>query len=180
MQEEMLDARDGRKRKAKRTPKPPENQGETTRKTRQGEPHQPRTEKKAPLGQERFQSGNPTKTSTRDEKNHPPRPPTPTRQETRKHRTGNERRRRKKEKRKKKKTQVRERCLGECEEEDVRVDVGELVQDAETQGEPQTKKVWGSPAPERERKEKKKTSPTKRTRQKKKTDANKHLIRAGS
>ena len=29
-------------------------------------------------------------------KNHPPRPPTPTRQETRKHRTGNERRRRKK------------------------------------------------------------------------------------
>ena len=105
----------------------------------------------------------------------PPRPPTPTRQEREntKPKTSDD-----DAKKKKKKTQVRERCLGECEEEDVRVEGGERVQDVETQGEPQTTRVWGSPAPEREKREK--TSPTKRTRQQKKKDANKHLKRVGS
>ena len=64
---------------------------------------------------------------------------------TSKHRTGNERRRRKKQ------TGAGQR-LGVGEEENVRIEVGERVQVEETQGEPQTKKVWGSPAPERERK----------------------------
>ena len=50
---------------------------------------------------------------------------------------------------KKKKKQERERDLGVGVGDDVRIDVGERVQVEETQGEPQTKKVWGSPAPER-------------------------------
>ena len=143
--------------------------------TQNAPPPHPRTKGK-PQGKR--SKGNPThpeeeQSATRQAANRPrPGPGTPTKTtdtdktRTRKHQTENERRRRNK-----KKQQVRERCLGECEEEDVRVEGGERVQDVETQGEPQTIKVWGSPAPEREKREK--TSPTKRTRQKKKTDANK-------
>ena len=53
--------------------------------------------------------------------------------------------------RKKKKLEL-EPDLAKGAEQDERVEVGELVQDEETQGESQTLKgVWVSPAPERER-----------------------------
>ena len=127
--------------------------------TQNAPPPHPRTKGK-PQGKRG--KGNPThpeeeESATRQAANRPrPGPGTPTettdtdKTRTRKHQTENERRRREK----KKKQQVRERCLGECEEDDVRVEGGERVQDAETQGEPQTIKVWGSPAPEREKREK--------------------------
>ena len=85
------------------------------------------------------------KTETRDRKKTPPKKTDTDRTRTSKHRTGNERRRRKG-----KKTGAGQ-CLGVGEEEDVRIEGGERVQVEETQREPQTKKVWGSPAPERER-----------------------------
>ena len=74
--------------------------------------------------------------------------------------------------------------LGVGEVEDVRIEVGELVHVEETQGEPQTKKVWGSPAPERERERKRKKESTRRRRtnhtRKRRRQANRNQTRVGS
>ena len=78
-------------------------------------------------------------------KKHPPRKPTPTEPGRANTEPGTS-----DDDEKKKKTGAGQ-CLGVGEEEDVRIEGGERVQVEETQGEPQTKKVWASPAPERER-----------------------------
>ena len=149
------------------------NQEQGEEKTRQGEPHQPRRKKKAPLGQERKQrqSSNPT---DQDQGQKTPTKTTDT-DKTRNEKTPN---RKRATTTKKKKTGAGQ-CLGEGEEEDVRIEGGERVQDEETQGEPQTKKVWGSPAPERERERERERNVADETNQTEEEDGRKQTPNTG-
>ena len=131
------------------------------------------------LMQEEMQERKRTKTSNQDRPKHQTKTPTEPRPHPGNQTPPTTQRERRQKKKKTKKTQERERDLGVGVGDDVRIDGEERVQDEETQGEPQTKKVWGSPAPERER-EREHTASTNKPDKKKRGQANISQIRVGS